>query len=122
MQRWLFFVAFIALLPTTFAFLVASVTNKDITWQDLFGKGELIVGALALSADAAGGLTGKELKGSKLFVFLLCIFAAIVMAGMVSFTVTGLVPTGTMALANYSVYFFAAAFVISAIGKLVTET
>ncbi len=54
MQRWLFFVALIAVMPTLFSWIVGSVTDRGVTWQSLFGGGELIVGALALLSGRGG--------------------------------------------------------------------
>jgi hypothetical protein len=121
MQRWLFFVALIAVMPTLFSWIVGSVTYRGVTWQSLFGGGELIVGALALSADAAGGLTRGPLQGRRLLVFCLCIFMAIATAGLVSLTATKVLTEENARLADLSVYAFLIAFIVSAVGKWITE-
>jgi hypothetical protein len=121
MLRWLFFVALIALLPPVFTWIIGSVTDKTPGWTGLFGKGELVVGALALCADAAGGLTKTSLARKRLFAFCLCILMAIIMAGSVSLTLTDVIPVGTKQWADFAVYSFCISFVISGYAKWLTE-
>ena len=113
--------ALIAVMPTLFSWIVGSVTDRGVTWQSLFGGGELIVGALALSADAAGGLTRGPLQGRRLLVFCLCILMAIATAGLVSLTATKIFAQENARLADLSVYAFVIAFLTSAVGKWITE-
>ena len=121
MLRWLFFVALIAALPTLLSLLVTLATDRIITWRGLFGRGELVVGALALAADTAGGLTKGSLQGRKLLVFCFCILMSIVMASVVSLNVTGVIQADNSKLADLSVYSFVMAFMISAVGKWIAE-
>lgn len=121
LQNWAVFVVLISILPVGFGFVIALFTSKPITWAGIFGKGELLVAALAVTADAAGSLHGKALHDLRLGVSNLCNIWAYVMVGMVSLLIGKVFPVDTDVLAFGSLAFFVVSLIFSVTGKIIAE-
>ena len=83
LQNWAVFVVLISVLPLILAFVIALFTGRAITAPTILGKGELLIAALAVTADAAGSLHGKELHDRRLAVSNLCNLWTYIMVGLV---------------------------------------
>jgi hypothetical protein len=64
--RWILFVILVSVFPTGIGALITLGNPEGTIWPGVIGGGELMVGALAIVADGAGSLIGKEFHGRRL--------------------------------------------------------
>jgi len=63
---WLIFSVFIALLPILFNFLAAYYFGKDSMMSGILSRGELLIVAVAIGAEATGKLISSDKPGQKI--------------------------------------------------------
>jgi hypothetical protein len=66
LTRWILFVIVVSIFPTAIGTLITLGKPEGTVWPGVIGGGELMVGGLAIVADGAGSLLGKELHGMRL--------------------------------------------------------
>ncbi len=65
LTRWVIFVLAVTALPAVVGTIIVVGTGKGTFWPGVVGSGELAAGALAITADAVGSVTGKGLSGRR---------------------------------------------------------
>lgn len=126
--RWLGFTIVIGIIPFALIAIFQALGAGSVTTSGIFGKGELLLSALAVSADGAAELLGfrarPRFRAAGLFSAFICFMIVVLTAGAFGYIkaleLSGS-PVETGLLVNGSLWVFASAVGASAVCKLGTE-
>ncbi len=124
-EKWLVFIVYVAVLPAIVIAMALPLFGHQLTLVAVFGRGEMLLSALAIAADGASEMIGVQLSGYRLTICRLCVAMVVLIA-----IIYGLITTGTVSivgktpdmevLAYYSLLLLFLAVVVSAPSKLWT--
>lgn len=124
-EKWLVFIVYVAVLPAIVIAMALPLFGQQLTLVAVFGRGEMLLSALAIAADGASDMVGVQLSGYKLTICRLCIAMVVLIAIIYGLVTTGAVSTmgktpDVDVLAYYSLFLLFLAIAVSAPSKLWT--